>query len=201
MRETKTSWGAECHDARGYHKLPPSEKKAVQAGGLMPAGNIASEEVDGAARREASNVTQMFGDAVGVGEDAVNRGEGGDCREHRQDTIGGQSQNAMVADIVVNPPKDVLSSLGRDLGGRSGLTSAVSAFNGESAAASVPLRVGLEGKIFSGSRRSVLFDRRYALHQKSHCHQSADCSRDGPPIEVGLLASSRRSFVHVSSVR
>src|SRR3954454_24862245 len=69
----------------------------------------------------------MLLDGGGIGEQAVDRDQGRKGGEEREQAIEGDTssdrQDAILVDLLVGAPEDVLPALGRDLVGRRGLSS------------------------------------------------------------------------------
>src|SRR3954465_8516418 len=69
----------------------------------------------------------MLLDGGGIGEQAVDRDQGRKGREERKQAIEGHTssdrQDAILVDLLVVAPEDVLPALGGDLVGRCGLSS------------------------------------------------------------------------------
>src|SRR3954469_23508955 len=72
----------------------------------------------------------MLLDGGGIGEQAVDRDQGRNGREERKQAIEGDTsrdrQDAILVDLLVGAPENVLPALGRDLVGRRGLSSTAS---------------------------------------------------------------------------
>jgi hypothetical protein len=70
----------------------------------------------------------MVVDGHRVGEQPVERDEGGDGGKQREETVigdaGGDRQKPVLADLAVDAPEDVLPAFGRDLARRGRLASA-----------------------------------------------------------------------------
>ena len=78
-----------------------------------------------ATRNEARDVVKLLGDAAGIGEQTIDGDERRDGRKNGEQAIvghaGGEREDAVLADVAVDPPEDVLPSPRRYLGGRTRL--------------------------------------------------------------------------------
>lgn len=132
----------------------------------------------------------MFGDAAGIGEDAVDRHERGNRGEDRQEAVvghaGGERENAVLADVAVDAPGDVLPAPRGDFRRRCCVTSAVSAFGGELGRRGMPIGIFFRGKGFVVFGLCRPFGRHDAIPQKRHGQQSQRC------CEIPSLAAAIR---------
>lgn len=114
----------------------------------------------------------MSGDTLWIGEDPVDRGE---CRQRWKDReqavvghAGGESEDAVLGDVAVDPQQDVLPSAQRNLGGRGGEPPAVIDFRSDRRRGGVPAALALLGKIFVFVGLRHVGGRSKAIPKKCH---------------------------------